>query len=224
MKNRIFLLTFLLLACVTFAQSQTKPFNEGNFKIDASYSRLQQIHPSFNYPDFRVGVSYGITNWCLAGVFGSYGRDESLVFVGGGWTIEGTDSIYHPVVYEGKLIQHYFHYGIDAELHPLAFLLPNFYFVDVYCRGELGMRTVWDQYIPEYDANSKHTFNNFLIGGSVGLAINPSRYFGLFYETGYDNLNKKAADYYAERKPKSYHRFGINVRFGGPKKWQKSKQ
>ena len=225
MRKSFYLLAFLLLSCTAFAQSKMpftslKPFNKGNFKIDASYSKLQQIHPSFDYPDLRVGVGYGITNWCVVGVFGSYGNFKSLTTVGGGWTVQGTDTIYHPVAYEGKYIQHYFHYGIDAELHPLSLLLPNFYFVDVYCRGELGMRTVWDQYIPEYDDNSRHTLNNFLIGGSVGIAINPSRYFGLFYELGYDNLNKQAADYYAERKAKSYHRFGINVRFGGPKKWQ----
>lgn len=226
MRKWFYLLAFLLLSCTAFAQSKMpftslKPFNKGNFKIDVSYSKLQQTHPSFNYPDFRVGVSYGITNWCLVGVFGSYGKDEGLMFVGGGWTVQGTDSIYHPVVYEGKHIEHYYHYGIDAELHPLSLLLPNFYFVDVYCRGELGMRTVWDQYIPKYEDAYKPIFNNFLIGGSIGIVINPSKYFGVFYEMGYDNLNKQAADYYAERKPKSYYRYGLNIRFGGPKKWQR---
>ena len=219
MKKSFYLLAMLLLSCTAFAQSKMpftslKPFNKGNFKIDVSYSKLQQIH----HPDIRVGVSYGITNWCLVGVFGSYGKNEGLIFVGGGWTVQGTDSIYHPVVYEGKHIEHYYHYGIDAELHPLSLLLPNFYFVDVYCRGELGMRTVWNQYIPKYEDAYKPILNNFLIGGSVGVAINPSRYFGLFYEYAYDNLNKEG--YYADKKPKSIHRWGFNVRFPGPKKWQ----
>lgn len=220
MKKSFYLLAMLLLSCTAFAQSKMpftslKPFNKGNFKIDVSYSKLQQIH----HPDIRVGVSYGITNWCLVGVFGSYGKNEGLIFVGGGWTVQGTDSIYHPVVYEGKHIEHYYHYGIDAELHPLSLLLPNFYFVDVYCRGELGMRTVWNQYIPKYEDAYKPILNNFLIGGSVGVAINPSRYFGLFYEYAYDNLNKEG--YYANKKPKSIHRWGFNVRFPGPKKWRK---
>ena len=220
MKKSFYLLAMLLLSCTAFAQSKMpftslKPFNKGNFKIDVSYSKSQQIH----HPDIRVGVSYGITNWCLVGVFGSYGKNEGLIFVGGGWTVQGTDSIYHPVVYEGKHIEHYYHYGIDAELHPLSLLLPNFYFVDVYCRGELGMRTVWNQYIPKYEDAYKPILNNFLIGGSVGVAINPSRYFGLFYEYAYDNLNKEG--YYANKKPKSIHRWGFNVRFPGPKKWRK---
>ena len=220
MRKSFYLLALLLLSCTAFAQSKMpftslKPFNKGNFKIDVSYSKLQQIH----HPDIRVGVSYGITNWCLVGVFGSYGKNEGLIFVGGGWTVQGTDSIYHPVVYEGKHIEHYYHYGIDAELHPLSLLLPNFYFVDVYCRGELGMRTVWNQYIPKYEDAYKPILNNFLIGGSVGVAINPSRYFGLFYEYAYDNLNKEG--YYANKKPKSIHRWGFNVRFPGPKKWRK---
>ena len=224
MRKNVFILAFMLLCSMGFAQSNLpftslKPFNKGNFKIDASYSRMMQNYTSLYYPDFRVGVGYGITDWCVVGIFGSYGKDVGLMTIGGGWTVQGTDTIYSPVAYEGKYIQHYFHYGIDAELHPLSLLLPNFYFVDVYCRGELGMRTVWDQYIPEYEDNSKHTLNNFLIGGSIGIAINPSRYFGLFYEYAYDNLNKEG--YYADKKPKSIHRWGFNVRFPGPKKWRK---
>ena len=110
MRKSFYLLALLLLSCTAFAQSKMpftslKPFNKGNFKIDVSYSKLQQIH----HPDIRVGVSYGITNWCLVGVFGSYGKNEGLIFVGGGWTVQGTDSIYHPVVYEGKHIEHYYH-------------------------------------------------------------------------------------------------------------------
>jgi len=226
MKHRFFLLSFLLLASVTFAQSQTKPFNKGKFKIDASYSRLMQKYPSFDYPDFRVGVGYGITNWCVVGVFGSYGTHENNMKIGGGFTIQGTDTIYHPVVYEGKQTERYYHYGIDAELHPLSLLLPSFYIVDIYCRGELGMRTATEQYVPDYEGPlTEPVRNSFLYGGSVGVAINPSRYFGVFYELAYDNLNKKTKviDHelgLAELTPKGMHRFGINIRFGGPKKWQ----
>ena len=226
MRKSVYLLALLLLSCMAFAQTNLpftslKPFNKGNFKIDASYSRMMQKVPFSDYPDFRVGVGYGITNWCVVGVFGSFGTHESLMKIGGGTMYNGTDTIYEPLLFDGKMIERYYHYGIDAELHPLSLLLPNFYFVDVYCRGELGMRTVWDQYIPKYEDAYKPIFNNFLIGGSIGIAINPSKYFGVFYEMGYDNLNKQAADYYAERKPKSYYRYGLNIRFGGPKKWQR---
>ena len=230
MRKSIFILAFMLLCSMAFAQTNLpftslKPFNKGNFKIDASYSRMMQKVPFSDYPDFRVGVGYGITNWCVVGVFGSFGTHESLMIIGGGTMYNGTDTIYEPLLFDGKMIERYYHYGIDAELHPLTLLLPNFYFVDIYCRGELGMRTVTEQYKPDYDSPSAEPVrNNFLYGGSVGVAINPSKYFGVFYELAFDNLNKEYKPKTDEIKTKAIHRFGLNVRFPGPKKWQNPKQ
>ena len=230
MRKSAFFLAFMLLTSFGFAQSNLpftslKPFNKGNFKIDASYSRMMQKVPFSDYPDFRVGVGYGITNWCVVGVFGSFGTHESLMRIGGGTMYNGTDTIYEPLLFDGKMIERYYHYGIDAELHPLTLLLPNFYFVDVYCRGELGMRTVTEQYKLDYDGPSAEPVrNSFLYGGSVGLAINPSKYFGVFYELAFDNLNKEYKPKTDEIKTKAIHRFGLNVRFPGPKKWQNPKQ
>jgi hypothetical protein len=226
MRKSVYLLALLLLSCMAFAQTNLpftslKPFNKGNFKIDASYSRMMQKVPFSDYPDFRVGVGYGITNWCVVGAFGSFGTHESLMKIGGGTMYNGTDTIYEPLLFDGKMIERYYHYGIDAELHPLTLLLPNFYFVDIYCRGELGMRTVTEQYKPDYDGPSAEPVrNNFLYGGSIGLAINPSKYFGVFYELAFDNLNKEYKPKTDEIKAKAIHRFGLNVRFPGPKKWQ----
>ena len=230
MRKSVYLLALLLLSCSAFAQTNLpftslKPFNKGNFKIDASYSRMMQKVPFSDYPDFRVGVGYGITNWCVVGVFGSFGTHESLMIIGGGTMYNGTDTIYDPVVFDGNQIERYYHYGIDAELHPLTLLLPNFYFIDIYCRGELGMRTVTEQYKPDYDGPSAEPVrNNFLYGGSIGLAINPSKYFGVYYELAFDNLNKEYKPKTDEIKAKAIHRFGLNVRFPGPKKWQNPKQ
>ena len=230
MRKNVFILAFMLLCSMGFAQSNLpftslKPFNKGNFKIDASYSRMMQKVPFSDYPDFRVGVGYGITNWCVVGVFGSFGTHESRMTIGGGYSIHGSDAIYDPVVFDGNQIERYYHYGIDAELHPLTLLLPNFYFVDVYCRGELGMRTVTEQYKPDYNGPSAEPVrNSFLYGGSVGVAVNPSKYFGVFYELAFDNLNKEYKPKTDEIKTKAIHRFGLNVRFPGPKKWQNPKQ
>ena len=225
MRKSVFILAFMLLCSMGFAQSNLpftslKPFNKGNFKIDASYSRMMQKVPFSDYPDFRVGVGYGITNWCVVGVFGSFGTHEGFVQIGS--TVQDADTTYNQVLFEGTQIERYYHYGIDAELHPLTLLLPNFYFVDIYCRGELGMRTVTEQYKPDYDGPSAEPVrNSFLYGGSVGLAINPSKYFGVFYELAFDNLNKEYKPKTDEIKTKAIHRFGLNVRFPGPKKWQK---
>ena len=226
--KKLVLLAALLLPVMAYAQrdipfTSSKPFNKGNFKIDASYSQLMQKIPYSGYPDFRVGVGYGITNWCVVGVFGSFGTHEGFVQIGS--TVQDADTTYNQVLFEGTQIERYYHYGIDAELHPLTLLLPNFYFVDVYCRGELGMRTVTEQYKPDYDGPSTEPIrNNFLYGGSVGLAINPSKYFGVFYELAFDNLNKEYKPKTDEIKTKAIHRFGLNVRFPGPKKWQNPKQ
>ena len=228
MRKSIFILAFMLLCSTAFAQTNLpftslKPFNKGNFKIDASYSRMMQKVPISDYPDFRVGVGYGITNWCVVGVFGSFGTHEGFVQIGS--TVQDADTTYNQVLFEGTQIERYYHYGIDAELHPLTLLLPNFYFIDMYCRGELGMRTVTEQYKPDYDGPSTEPIrNNFLYGGSVGLAINPSKYFGVFYELAFDNLNKEYKPKTDEIKTKAIHRFGLNVRFPGPKKWQNPKQ
>lgn len=226
--KKLVLLAALLLPVMAYAQrdipfTSSKPFNKGNFKIDASYSQLMQKIPYSGYPDFRVGIGYGITNWCVVGVFGSFGTHEGFVQIGS--TVQDADTTYNQVLFEGTQIERYYHYGIDAELHPLTLLLPNFYFVDVYCRGELGMRTVTEQYKPDYDGPSAEPVrNSFLYGGSVGLAINPSKYFGVFYELAFDNLNKEYKPKTDEIKTKAIHRFGLNVRFPGPKKWQNPKQ
>lgn len=222
--KKLVLLAALLLPVMAYAQrdipfTSSKPFNKGNFKIDASYSQLMQKIPYSGYPDFRVGIGYGITNWCVVGVFGSFGTHEGFVQIGS--TVQDADTTYNQVLFEGTQIERYYHYGIDAELHPLTLLLPNFYFVDIYCRGELGMRTVTEQYKPDYDGPSAEpVHNNFLYGGSIGLAINPSKYFGVFYELAFDNLNKEYKPKTDEIKTKAIHRFGLNVRFPGPKKWQ----
>ena len=224
MKKRI-LLAIMLLPCMVFAQNDlpltsSKPFNKGNFKIDGNYSRLPRKHNSYSYSDFRVGVGYGITDWCVVGVFGSFGLEKAFVITGSELMQEDTVSYTNPVIWDEQ-IDHYCHYGLDVELHPLSIMWPSFYWIDLYCRGELGMRTILEKYVPEHGKPYvSDVSNDFLYGGSVGLAINPSRYFGLFYELAYNNLNKEGY-YISTQKPKSFRRWGFNVRFPGPKKWQR---
>ena len=63
MRKSVFILAFMLLCSMGFAQSNLpftslKPFNKGNFKIDASYSRMMQKDPFSDY-GYR-GCAYGI--------------------------------------------------------------------------------------------------------------------------------------------------------------------
>ena len=208
MKKHWILFLFLLPVTAAFAQH--------DLKIDLSYSRMMHKDCLWEYSDFRVGAGYEITDWCVAGVFGSYGRHQGSVryFAPGSYEI---------VEYEGTMDERDYHYGVDVELHPLAAFFPNFHWVDPYCRGELGLRTITERYIPQYEGySSEPIHSDFLYGGSLGLAINPIKYIGVFYEYAFDNLNKtvvsNGSSYVYKTKP--IHRFGINVRFGGPKKWQ----
>ena len=90
-------------------------------------------------------------------------------------------------------------YGIDAKAHIVQIFKPSFYYVDPYIAARIGGRTAQNMMVVD-----KRTMFEYGVFG--GLGLNFTRHFGLFYELGYTNF--KAVN----------HRFGINVRFGGPKK------
>ena len=200
MRKITLLLILLLPAIGLFAQHE--------LKIGFSSSRLAQTYGFFDNLDYRVNVGYGITDWCFVGVFGSRAGYKSNV----NYHEPGnTDS----VAYVGKLSKSYFHYGLEVELHPLAYFFPDFHWIDPYCHGELGLRTITERYTPEYDGFfAEPVHNDFLYGGGLGLAVNPSKYFGVFYEYAFDNVNKTVVGIGSsyEIKTKPIHRFGINVR------------
>ena len=214
-KHYVLTTTLLLLVINLFAQSPSKPFNKGNFKIDFGYARLMQDNSTFDYSDYRINAGYGLTEWCVAGVFSSFGTHHYYAAFGLGMledTLSNTDSDY----YNGEVTECYFHYGLQVELHPLSAFLPSFYYADLYCRGEIGMRTVTEHFVPAYDGPlAQPVRNNFLYGGSIGLALNPSRHFGVFYELAFNNLNKMGiyTEDAMELKTKPIHRFGLNIRF-----------
>lgn len=90
-------------------------------------------------------------------------------------------------------------YGIDAKAHIVQIFKPSFYYVDPYIAARIGGRTAQNMMVVD-----KRTMFEYGVFG--GLGLNFTRHFGLFYELGYTNF--KAVN----------HRFGLNVRFGGPKK------
>lgn len=200
MKKHWILFLFLLPVTAAFAQH--------DLKIDLGYSRMMHKDCLWEYSDFRIGAGCEITDWCVAGVFGSYGRHQGSVryFAPGSYEI---------VEYEGTMDERDYHYGVEVELHPLAVFFPDFHWADPYCRGELGLRTITERYTPQYEGcSSEPIHSDFLYGGSLGLAINPIKYIGVFYEYAFDNLNKtvvsNGSSYVYKTKP--IHRFGINVR------------
>ncbi len=90
-----------------------------------------------------------------------------------------------------------------AHLFP-AIINSSFHYVDLYAITKIGTKYyISDGYHPEQSGMG------WFFSGGVGAAANISRHFGLFYEWQYNSLRTPT------------HSFGLNIRFGGPKKWQK---
>ena len=195
MKNKFYLLAFLLLPCMALAQEtepkQDLPFLRNQFSINLAVLKSSVITNGGSWSNMpfcpSLGVHYGINDWLEAGASATL-RIMDL-------TSE------KPTFFQC--------YAAEAKAHLLsAIIKPSFYIVDVYATAQIGLA-----HYPIGNIEGLHSVTKFCWGVNAGLAINPSRHFGIFGEYGYNS-----ADYF-----KSYWRFGLNVRFGGPKKWQNSK-
>lgn len=99
---------------------------------------------------------------------------------------------------------------IDAKAHLFPVVIdPSFHIADLYATVQAGLC-----HYPGAEGLGVASRVKACWGGNVGIAFNPTRHFGLFAEYGYNSA------YYF----KSYLRFGVSVRFGGPRKWQQSGQ
>ena len=220
MRKSAFFLAFMLLTSFGFAQSKmpftsSKPFNKGNIFINLGYEKQPASCQRGEAPKICFSECYGFTDWCMAGIYADYGKGNSFYGVGNSYWCQYRNN--------------YIAYGIQAKMHPITLLLPGFYFLDAYILLRAGMHHYICSFISEegvdpfqesVSGSLKNDISPYISGG-WGIAINPWKYFGIFYERTYNTLN----DYYEESanslKHHLYHRFGINVRFGGPKKWQK---
>ena len=102
---------------------------------------------------------------------------------------------YHPT------FQCYF--GETVKAHLLAAFLPKFSVIDPYVSGLVGALTTFTSKVwpdPQFSIYAQ-------IG--AGIRVNPLRHFGLFYEYGITT------------KKTPYSLLGFNIRFRGPKKWQR---
>jgi hypothetical protein len=92
--------------------------------------------------------------------------------------------------------------GETAKAHLLAAFWPQFSVIDPYVSGLVGALSTFTS--KEWP---KPQFSLYAQIGA-GIRVNPFRHFGLFYEHGIST------------KKTPYTLFGLNIRFGGPKKWQ----
>ena len=100
----------------------------------------------------------------------------------------------------------YLGYGAVGKAHLFPVVIkPSFYYIDLYAVGKLGAETVFPNGVSFITSGTAFYYS---IG--AGAAINLfSRHFGLFYEIDYG------------RGKLSTHTLGLNIRFRGPKKWQR---
>lgn len=108
------------------------------------------------------------------------------------------------ILYDGECRDLFWKYGINSEFHPIPLLFPNFRIIDVYLDGHIGLFIFTSDYWP--------TKYKFLYGMGIGLALNLSKQFGLFYERNYDNVNTTLQKNNKE-KIKAMNRFGLNFHF-----------
>ena len=210
---------FFLSGLAVFGQNtvkltSSKPFNKGNFVLNLGYESHRYGGYGMTTPKCCFEVGYGFFDWCVAGLYSEYGSHESM-------TAYGQDQMH---VYN----EHFVFYGLHNELHPIAVFLPSFYFVDLYTIIRVGMfhkvvRFEEKDLPQDYYVGHSNASEAYCSGG-WGIALNPSRYFGLFYERTYTSLGQNTHGVSEGGKHHLYHRFGLNVRFGGPRKWQRSGQ
>ena len=195
MRKNVFILAFMLSCCMGLAQ-------QPETKQEFPYIRNQFSINLSILRTFENSTSHHLMNSTLCPSLGiHYGLND--------WLEVGASSTLRKMNFSNKTV--FFQcYTAEAKTHLLpAIIKPSFYIVDVYATAQIGL-----SHYPNGGIEAIQPVTKFCWGGNAGLAFNPSRHFGFFGEYGYIN-----AEHF-----KQYLRFGLNIRFGGPKKWQNPKQ
>lgn len=231
MRKNIFILAFMLLCSMAFAQNKMHfisetPINKGNIVFNVGYEKQPKDNRRHEAPKICLNAGYSFTDWLGAGPYVDFGRNfgHTVMFIG-----DKNEQGVAVNVYSLEYHSNYLAYGLHVELHPIPLLFPSFYFIDIYAVARAGIqhyicgiKNEWghDPLQTRESGSLKNAASPYVAGG-WGMAVNPFKHFGVFYEGTYNTLT----DFYPI-KPSSikkhlYHRFGINIRFGGPKKWQR---
>ena len=201
MRKSVFILAFMLTCSMGLAQQpETKQeFPYIRNQINVNIGRIKDTQGMMNH-EFFFGymsseVMYGINDWLETGVFCSCLRLRS------GEINNNQGRLYYPLV---------LNYGLAAKAHLFpAIINPSFSWADLYASAQIGTFANTTGGDPERKFSC---FRGYSLRGMLGAGVNFSRHFGLFYEFGYCTYER------------FNHRIGLNVRFGGPKKWQNPKQ
>lgn len=198
MRHYFLLLALILTCCMGFAQQpETKqefPYIRNQFNVNIGNVRDTGgwMNHEFFFGYLSSEVMYGINDWLETGVFCACLRLRS------GEINNNEGRLYYPVE---------LNYGLAAKAHLFpAIINPSFSWADLYASAHIGTFASTTGGDPEREASC---FRGFCYRGMLGAGVNFSRHFGLFYEFGYGNFER------------FNHRIGLNIRFGGPKKWQR---
>jgi len=193
MRKSIFILAFMLLCSMLFPQNNHN--NLTPWCIKPYYGKQYDKELDHNYSCIGLEAFFFLSQSINVGAF-----------VNGG-TFKYSMTFYEDnnfILYDGECRDLFWKYGINSEFHPIPLLFPNFRIIDVYLDGHIGLFIFTSDYWP--------TKYKFLYGMGIGLALNLSKHFGLFYERNYDNVNTTLQKNNKE-KIKAMNRFGLNFHF-----------
>ncbi len=178
-------------------------FVKNQTTVTANYSKmpLRSFHPNILEGNMTKGadlkVLYGINSWLEVGAACnvSVSKQTNVQFP----DREKLD-VFHKTTIYAPIYQGYI--GETTKAHLLSIFWPCFTMADIFVSGLAGG---YYGYIPMWSKSKL----GLIIQGGIGLGFNPSRNWGLYFEYGINNQTKTQMT------------FGLNVRFPGPKKWQK---
>ena len=178
------------------------PYIKNQMAVTLAYNKTQLIPMTPPFEVFEgivrginVGTLYAINGWLECGIAVDFNICNRLNI-----QFLGYDK---PIVSYMSVYQTCI--GQQAKAHLLSVFWEDFSFLDLYLSETIGMSCV---FVP-YWVKAKF---GFLAQGGAGVGINPSRHFGFFFEYGLNNRRNK------------YTLLGLNIRFGGPKKWRNTRQ
>ena len=183
--KKLFLTLLFIGAFITSVDAQSKPSENSFIKDKISINiggGYQHLIAFYNAHAISGEALYGLNNWLEVGAVTTLNTGEVPIFC-------------YPK-HSGNRIN-IFNYGIKGKIHFLPLIVnPSFYRVDIYGNIEVGAQSVFFGKSLNLDNRTLFSFN---AGGGIGFNFN--KFFGIFYECNYSNINKLN------------HRYGFMFRF-----------
>lgn len=178
-------------------------FVKHRMTVSAAFTKmpLKSFHPNILEGNMIKGVDikvlYGINGWLELGTACNVSllKRTNVQFPD-----QENPSVFHKTIIYAPIYQGYI--GETAKAHLLSIFWPCFTMADIFVSAFAGG---YYGYIPMWSKGEL----GLNIQGGIGLGFNPSRNWGFYFEYGISNQTKTQMT------------FGINVRFNGPKKWQR---